>query len=164
MTGPFNTIGHETEQISRDASAELMTAMSALYTMLEALERSDVVAAEQRRIEVIDRLQNSAKNFDHATEVAGDYLLSTSGDHAHAIELASLYAQLSELNYKLPFNNPQLSAIAAIETRLFSNIVETVPFYGSPSDWMSFRTIIETASRLLSIGLILARISALHGH
>ena len=164
MAGIYNTIGHETEPLARQGSAELMEAISQLYMMLAALERGDLGAATNIRANVVSRLQSSAGIYDNVAAQAGTYPLSLREDNPFALELTNLYSRLGDFDYRMPLSNRGLPQIAALEIRKFAGVVTDAVFHGSVADWRTFRYVIDAATRLLSVGLVVSRISALHGH
>lgn len=113
---------------------------------------------------MLTKLHDSAGLFDQVVGAAGDYPLATASDHPFALELSQLYSRLSEYGTYLPLNNRQLTQIAATEVRTFHGVVGSLTFHGSPLDWRTSRDAIDGVNRLMSIGLIVARISALNGH
>ena len=163
---PFvdNQLRHETEEDARVASAQLMTAMSKLYMAFGELERRQVLAANDRKSQVVQMPEDAANQFDQIAQIAGDYPLNTSSDHPQAYELAGLYAQLGSYQYNQPLNNQDISNISSHEIRLFSGVVSRQVFEDSPQDWFIGRQIQEAANRLLTIGVITSRVSFLNSH
>ena len=161
----FNTMDHETEQISREAAGQLMDGLAALYTMLGQVERGNSQIAEGQRSEVIRLLEESSDRLQELAQNAGAYLLRVSSlEDPDGVELPRLYSQLEDFGYRLPLKNNDLPAIGAWETRALVDRVRTARFQGTKDDWFPVRDILRATERLLALGVIAARLSALHGH
>ena len=142
-----------------------MDGLAELFAMLGHVERGDVQAADGQRSAVIDQLEHSSGKLQELAEMAGDYFLrSPSSEDPDGAELARLYSQLDDFGYGLPLRNSDLPAIGAWETRALASRLRTAKFQGSKDDWFPIRDILRASERLLALGVIAARLSALHGH
>ncbi len=159
MTGPFNTINRETEGVSHLASAELMDAMSKFYLMLMSLERQDRDRTSYYQKETLYKLRVSATLFDQIEYMATDRPLRPSMDISN--ELYELNIKLESLGVSQPVQNYQLPQTASQQIRAFESTVSRMEFTYSSRDWTMFNQVITSANNLMSVGLIIARISAL---
>jgi hypothetical protein len=142
----------------------LLEGLSQLYLMLGALEQGMLSEAEDRRAKTVEALSTTAGRLDDIANAAGDYSLKESTAHPYGLELADLYSRLALFGYTLPLINSELSRINALEVRKVLSTIDGARFQGSPNDWRVFRSVIESTNRMLDVGMITSRISALHGH
>ena len=164
MGGLWNTPGHETEPESNEASAEFLGAVSNIFNMLVSLERDDLQSAESLRLQSVADLRNSANRFRAIADHAGDYPLFTPGPSGHEIELAEAASRLREFGYPIPLRNTDVPKIAVLEIEALASVVEQSTFQNRHVDWYSIRDVIQASNRATDLGVLIARISALHGH
>lgn len=166
MPGVFNTIDHETEGISRQASEALMHALSKVLQMLAHLEANRTDQAEVTRAEAVRDVDRAAQLLHDVADRAGTYRLSIPGQgHPEDEELRTLYQTMEAFGYPPPLRNSDLPRIGAQEARALHERLDHGSLGGSNYDvWQSTRDVLSHVQRILSIGVAAARLSALHGH
>jgi hypothetical protein len=165
MPGVFNTVDHETETHSRDTAGMLMDGISEIFAMLGDVERGNIAGADSRRQNIAGILDQTRQMLEQLSQMAGSYPLRwpSPGDPTGP-ELTRLYTQFEEMGYPMPMKNNDLGKIGAYEVNALAGRISLAKFSGSSEDWFPIREIISAVERLLSIGILAARISALHGH
>lgn len=164
MGGLWNTPGHETEPESNLASALFLEAVSTIFNMLVSLERQDLHSAENLRLQCVADLRDSANMFRAIADHSSDYPLFTPGPSGHEIELAEAASRLRDFGYSVPMRNPDVAKIAVREIESLASVVEQSTFQNKHFDWYSIRDVIQASDRATALGVLIARISALHGN
>lgn len=166
MTGVFNTIGHETEQPSRDASARFLEGLSYLFRAQAAIERQEYVEARSLIDGAATTIESAAEAMEGIAGGGGAYPVGERVDERYAQELAVLEARLTELGWTMPLWNHEILLIAGTELRALARILYLqVPGLGTPEmDWSALRRINDRVRRVLELGTLLSRVSFLGGH
>ena len=166
MTGVFNTIGHETEQPSRDASARFLDGLASLFRAEAAIERE----AYEEAVSLLDgaaaTMETAAGEMERIAGGGGAYRIGEEVDDRDRAELDALEARLAELGWGAPLWNHEILLIAGTELRTLAQVVRAqTPALGTPPlDWSALRRINERVRRVLELGTLLSRASFLGGH
>jgi hypothetical protein len=165
MTALFNTIGHETEQDTSVASAELFRGLAQINDALWNVERRNPGGARAAAEQAAQVLRTVEASFEQIANQAGDFLLFQDPPvpQASSIELAELWSALRAYGVGLPLRNNDVPRVAAREIRGLIDVLDHAQFTGRHADWYASRDIINQTNRLTSLGVLLSRVSALHG-
>jgi hypothetical protein len=165
MTGVFNTVGHATEPAAREASSQLLNAVSEVVQMLSAAEVHGLDTTEQLRMRALADLQRTRERFGQLQSTSVSLRSSNQIDDSSQRELGSLYGQLAGLEGigTVAITAQDLLNIAPQQINRLSSTVADARFGRGGADWETYRDVINAIKDLLTAGVAVSRIFYLHG-
>jgi hypothetical protein len=159
MGGLYNHTNHESEDVSRRASAALARGVAHVYEAVAAIEIRDSAAFATSKAAALEQLRTSRDLFSVATARLSDYIVK---QRPEGSEIDSIFATLTTLGYGPVFNNRDIGSIPQSEIDKFISVFQGIDFPETSMEYLAIKRIIEAETRLVRVGLLVARFAALH--
>lgn len=160
--GPFNTVGHETEGMSREGSAQLLAGLSEVFQMLRQIELGDRRAADGLRNKALAQIEVARNRFEGVRKYASKRLFVASSIKLSA-QVRRLQIQLHRMGVDIPNSSQELANVSIQEVVRFETDLKGVSLHEPTNDLQTFELLIASISRLLEIGMISSELSAITG-